>query len=79
MNSNGHGLNQKVVDLVEIYNFDVEFTSIRIYMKVLWFFEDILSREKISSNFISNYTVDYIKMISNDKSMNYKVVCLNES
>jgi hypothetical protein len=35
MNSNGHGLNQKVVDLVEIYNFDVEFTSIRIYMKVL--------------------------------------------
>jgi hypothetical protein len=33
MNSKGHGLNYKVVSLVEIYKFDVEFTDNRIYMK----------------------------------------------
>jgi hypothetical protein len=35
MNSNKHNLNHKVVDLVEIYNSDVEFISIQVYMKTL--------------------------------------------
>jgi hypothetical protein len=35
MNSNGDGLNNKVVDLVEIHKFGVEFTSIKINMKSL--------------------------------------------
>jgi hypothetical protein len=32
---NRHKLNYKAVDVVEIYNFGVEFTSIRVYMKTL--------------------------------------------
>jgi hypothetical protein len=33
MNSNRHDLNYSVVDAVKIYNFGVESTSIRVYMK----------------------------------------------
>jgi hypothetical protein len=40
----------------------------------------MLSAKKISSKFRSEYNVDYssIEMVSNDKSMNYKVVYLNK-
>jgi hypothetical protein len=43
---NRHNLNYKAVDVVEIYNFGVEFTSIRVYMKTLWVLENILTRDK---------------------------------
>jgi hypothetical protein len=79
MNLNRHNLNYKVVDVVKIYNFGVGFTSIRVYMKMLRVFEGMSPREK-SSNFRFEYSVDYlsIKIISNEKCMNYKVVALDE-
>jgi hypothetical protein len=39
MTSNGKTLNYKVVDLVESYNFDIKFTSIRVQTKKLQIFE----------------------------------------
>jgi hypothetical protein len=44
MNSNERSLNYKVVDLVEIYNFIVEFTSIRIYIKSYDFLRYVIER-----------------------------------
>jgi hypothetical protein len=38
MTSNGKTLNYKIVDLVEIYNFHIKFTSIRVNAKKLQFF-----------------------------------------
>jgi hypothetical protein len=66
MNSNRHSLNCIVVDLIEIHNFGLEFTSILIYIKTLNF------RSQMSI-FLS------IEMISNDKSIHYKVVASNET
>jgi hypothetical protein len=42
MTSNGKTLNYKIVDLVESYNFHLEFTSIRIQTKKLEIFENRL-------------------------------------
>jgi hypothetical protein len=73
------GLNYKVVDLIEIHNFGVEFTSMCKNMIILYFLKDMLLREKeIPLNLRFEYIFDYlsIKMILNDKSMNYKVVTL---
>ena len=39
---NEKNLNYKVVDLVEIYNFRINFISIRIHMNLLYFFENVL-------------------------------------
>jgi hypothetical protein len=39
MTSNGKTLNYKVVNLVESYNFDIKFTSIRVQTKKLQIFE----------------------------------------
>jgi hypothetical protein len=43
MTSNEKSLNYKVVYLVEIYNFYINFILIRVYIKKLWFFEEKLS------------------------------------
>jgi hypothetical protein len=62
---------------------DIQFRC-RVYIhpslyRMLRLFEDMLPREKNPSNFRSGYSVNYlrIKMISNEKSMNYKVVALD--
>jgi hypothetical protein len=47
MTSNEKTLNYKIVDLVEIYNFHIKFTSIRVHTKKLQFFERKLKTEMI--------------------------------
>jgi hypothetical protein len=39
MTSNGKTLNNKVVDLIESYNFNIKFTSVRVQTKKLQNFE----------------------------------------
>jgi hypothetical protein len=76
------GLNYKVVDLIEIHNFGVEFTSMCMNMKILYFLKICCwEKKEIPLNLRFEYIFDYlsIKMILNDKSMNYKVVTLEES
>jgi hypothetical protein len=45
MTSNGKTLNYRIVDLVEIYNVHIKFTSIRVHAKNLQFFERKLKTE----------------------------------
>lgn len=69
MISNQKNMNYKVVGLDGIYNFCITFISIRVHMKEIYVFfkKYIVKRKNICVKLLG------LKMISNEKCLNYKL------
>jgi hypothetical protein len=61
-----------------VYNLGVEFTTIQVYMKHYDFFNICCQEKIISSNFRSEYSVNYLSIMISKKYLHCKVVALDE-